>query len=400
MITVGSILKARVIGGGIAGSEAALQLASAGIQVELIEMRPVRKSPAHKTGLFAELVCSSSFGDCSPLSVQGRLKEELKEQGSFLIREALACGRTAGKVLEVDKRLFAERVSALIGQNKNIKLVNREALDIDSEICQIIAAGPMTSASLCESLAKLFGRENVFLFGRINPLIDKSSIGSETLFDGKRLYCPMSPKELLELHKILASGRALSLQPADETEDFMRKYPPVESLSIDDLCKRLALPKGFSGKACCAARLFPDPALPNTMHLEGFYGRLKAADQLRAIRSVPGLCRARLFSQGLIHRNTYINSPKLLAPTLQAKEFPKLFFAGQITGTDGYAEAVAGGLLAGKNAAHFLKGEELPVPEAETATGSLVRYISFKGHETFQPVRAHEGFSGKKNFPL
>jgi methylenetetrahydrofolate--tRNA-(uracil-5-)-methyltransferase len=394
-----------VIGAGLAGSEAAWQLANRGIHVRLYEMRPVKQTPAHHTDKFAELVCSNSLRANSLTNAVGVLKEEMRRLNSVIIQAADACAVPAGGALAVDRHEFAERVTNLVQGHPNVTVVREEVTDIPDGPT-IIATGPLTSQALSERLKELTGEEYLYFYDAAAPIIEKDSINMEKVYvksrydKGEAAYinCPMTEEEFDRFYEALISAETVPLKEF-EKEIYFEGCMPIEVMArrgkqtlLFGPMKPVGLEDPRTGKRPYAVvQLRQDNAAGTLYNIVGFQTHLKWGPQKEVIRLIPGLENAEIVRYGVMHRNTFINSPKLLRPTYQYKERDDLFFAGQMTGVEGYVESAASGLVAGINAARFVLGQELVVFPPETAIGSMAHYITSTDPKHFQPMNANFG---------
>jgi methylenetetrahydrofolate--tRNA-(uracil-5-)-methyltransferase len=394
-----------VIGAGLAGSEAAWQLANRGIHVRLYEMRPVKQTPAHHTDKFAELVCSNSLRANSLTNAVGVLKEEMRRLNSVIIQAADACAVPAGGALAVDRHEFAERVTNLVQGHPNVTVIREEVTDIPDGPT-IIATGPLTSQALSERLKELTGEEYLYFYDAAAPIVEKDSINMEKVYvksrydKGEAAYinCPMTEEEFDRFYEALISAETVPLKEF-EKEIYFEGCMPIEVMArrgkqtlLFGPMKPVGLEDPRTGKRPYAVvQLRQDNAAGTLYNIVGFQTHLKWGPQKEVIRLIPGLENAEIVRYGVMHRNTFINSPKLLRPTYQYKERDDLFFAGQMTGVEGYVESAASGLVAGINAARFVLGQELVVFPPETAIGSMAHYITSADPKHFQPMNANFG---------
>ena len=399
-------MEIKVIGAGLAGSEAALQLVKRGIRVKLYEMRPVKTTGAHKTDKFAEFVCSNSLGaaDCSNAS--GLLKKEMEILGGELIKIARECSVPAGNALAIDRELFSQTVTERIELEENIEIIREEITEIpDGNV--IIASGPLTSDSLSASIKDFTKNEHLHFFDAIAPIVEKDSIDFEKAFWASRydkgeasyINCPMNKEEYDRFYNILINAPKIELKEFEKNAKFFESCLPIEVLAsrgVDTLRFGPMKPVGLVDKRTgienhAVVQLRQDNSAKTLFNLVGFQTNLKWGAQKELLQSIPGLENVNIVRYGVMHRNTFINSPKLLNPSLQSRTRENLFFAGQITGTEGYTESIASGLLAGINAARYLKGEELIVLPQETMLGALTHYITDVNHDKFQPINSNWG---------
>jgi methylenetetrahydrofolate--tRNA-(uracil-5-)-methyltransferase len=394
-----------VIGAGLAGSEAAWQLANRGVQVRLYEMRPVKQTPAHHTDKFAELVCSNSLRANSLTNAVGVLKEEMRRLNSVIIKAADECSVPAGGALAVDRHEFAAKVTDLVKNHPNVTVINEEVTDIP-EGPTVIATGPLTSKALSDKLKELTGEEYLYFYDAAAPIVEKDSIDMEKVYfksrydKGEAAYinCPMTEEEFDRFYEALISAETVPLKEF-EKEIYFEGCMPIEVMAqrgkktlLFGPMKPVGLEDPRTGKRPFAVvQLRQDDAAGTLYNIVGFQTHLKWGAQKEVIRLIPGLENAEIVRYGVMHRNTFINSPKLLKPTYQYKDREDLFFAGQMTGVEGYVESAASGLVAGINAANLVLGKELVVFPPETAIGSMAHYITSANPKHFQPMNANFG---------
>ncbi|MEC2076990.1 FADH(2)-oxidizing methylenetetrahydrofolate--tRNA-(uracil(54)-C(5))-methyltransferase TrmFO [Metabacillus fastidiosus] len=394
-----------VIGAGLAGSEAAWQLAKRGIQVRLYEMRPVKQTPAHHTDKFAELVCSNSLRANTLTNAVGVLKEEMRMLDSVIIRSADDCAVPAGGALAVDRHEFADKVTDRVKNHPNVTVVNEEVTEIP-EGPTIIATGPLTSQSLSEQLKALTGEEYLYFYDAAAPIIEKESIDMDKVYLKSRydkgeaayLNCPMTEEEFDRFYEALIEAETVPLKEF-EKEIFFEGCMPIEVMAgrgkktmLFGPLKPVGLEDPKTGKRPHAVvQLRQDDAAGTLYNLVGFQTHLKWGPQKEVLSLIPGLENVEIVRYGVMHRNTFINSPNLLKPTYQYKGRENLFFAGQMTGVEGYVESAASGLVAGINAANLILGKELIEFPHETAIGSMSRYITTTNSKNFQPMNANFG---------
>lgn len=400
-------MKVAVIGAGLAGCEAALQLAKRGIDVDLYEMRPLKTTGAHKTEAPAEFVCSNSLGSIDPTNASGLLKKEMQMLGSFLIQEALGVSVPAGNALAIDREAFSNNVKSLIEENGHIHFIRKEITEIPTNIPTIIASGPLTSEALADNIQKFAGEEHLHFFDAIAPIIEKDSINFDIAFYASRydkgeasyINCPMNKEQYENFYNILINSPKIELKDFEKNANFFESCLPVEVLAsrgIDTLRYGPMKPVGLVDKRTgiqnyAVVQLRQDNLSATMYNLVGFQTNLKWGAQKELVHSIPGLENANILRYGVMHRNTFINSPKLLNATLQCRKRKDLFFAGQITGTEGYTESIATGMLAGINMANYLTETSLLELSGVTMLGALTRYISSKEHKNFQPVNSNWG---------
>ena len=390
-----------VIGGGLAGVEAAWQAANAGAHVRLYEMRPLKQTPAHRTDRLAEIVCSNSLKSDEPGTASYLLKEELRRAGSLVMTAAAATRVPAGAALAVDRQKFAEYVTEQIESHPQIEIVREEVSKIPNDSITIIATGPLTSDDLTFQIMKLTGDDQLYFYDAIAPIIAADSIDQSIAFRAARygkggddyLNCPLNEAEYAHFHEALTEANSVPLQRFEETRWF-EACLPIEELArrgVDTLrygpMKPVGLVDPRTGREPYAAvQLRQENLMADAYSMVGFQNHLRYGEQARVMRTIPGLERAEFLQFGQIHRNTYINSPKVLAATMQMREHPNIFFAGQITGVEGYVESVAMGWLAGQNGVRLLRNDELLVAPAGSAIGALARYVSNAETKNYQPV--------------
>lgn len=396
-----------VIGAGLAGSEAALQIARLGIPVRLYEMRPVSSTPAHKTDRFAELVCSNSFRSKELTRAAGVLKAELNVLGSYLLEAAFKTQVPAGSSLAVDRERFSSLVTSQINRNPLIEVVREEVREIPPERPLIIASGPLTSQELFNSLQNFIGDARLLhFFDAVSPLVYAESIDMEHAFFGSRygkggqdyINCPLTEEEFDRFHTALINADKHPLEIEHE-ERYFEACLPVEEMArrgretlLFGPMKPVGIIDPRTGRRPFAVvQLRKDDAAGNLYNIVGFQTNLRYSEQARVLRLIPALKKAEFARYGKMHLNTYIESPRLLNPALEARNYKGLFFAGQITGAEGYVEAIATGLLAGINAARMVLNRSLIVLPQDTLIGSLVRYLSLERDQEFQPMHASFG---------
>src|SRR5919108_5854337 len=413
-----------VIGGGLAGSEAAWQAAQRGLKVRLFEMRPRLQTGAHQTQAFAELVCSNSLGSNLPDRASGLLKNEVRMLGSMLLECAEAAALPAGGALAVDRELFARLVTERIESHPNIEIVREEVKEIPQTSC-IIASGPLTSPALSKSIAALSSEEHLFFFDAIAPVIHADSIDMNVAFrasrygtgeqdEGDYINCPFTKDEYYGFVEALRQAERIELRAFEEAiksgvkaGHFFEGCLPVEIIAergIDSLAFGPMRPVGLkdprTGKRPYAVvQLRQDNLAGSLYNLVGFQTNLKFPEQKRVLQLIPGLENAEFIRYGQMHRNTFIASPKLLRPTLQHRERDELFFAGQITGVEGYMGNIATGLLAGWNAARLYHNEEPITLPQTTMLGALCHYVTHADLKDFQPMKANFGILPPLDFP-
>ncbi|MED4081537.1 FADH(2)-oxidizing methylenetetrahydrofolate--tRNA-(uracil(54)-C(5))-methyltransferase TrmFO [Halalkalibacterium halodurans] len=394
-----------VIGAGLAGSEAAWQIAERGIAVHLYEMRPVKQTPAHHTDKFAELVCSNSLRGNSLTNAVGVLKEEMRRLNSVIIRSADRCSVPAGGALAVDRHEFAQAVTEAVREHPNVTVFTEEIQKIPDGPT-VIATGPLTSKALSEQLKQLTGEEYLYFYDAAAPIIETDSINMDKVYLKSRydkgeaayLNCPMTEEEFDRFYEALISAETVPLKEF-EKEVFFEGCMPVEVMAkrgkktlLFGPMKPVGLEDPKTGKRPYAVvQLRRDNHSGTLYNIVGFQTHLKWGPQKEVIQLIPGLENAEIVRYGVMHRNTFINSPNLLKPTYQYKKRKDLFFAGQITGVEGYVESAAAGLVAGLNAARLVQSKELVVFPDTTMLGSMANYITTANSKNFQPMNANFG---------
>jgi methylenetetrahydrofolate--tRNA-(uracil-5-)-methyltransferase len=390
-----------VIGGGLAGTEAAWQIARRGLDVRLLEMRPANNTPAHTTDRLGELVCSNSLKSDLPGTAPYLLKEELRRLDSLLLRIAEKVKVPAGHALAVDRDAFSRRLTEEIMGVPQIQVLREEVLELPTDGITIVASGPLTSESLSESISHFAGSQNLYFYDAISPIVDAGSLDRSRLFAASRygkggedyLNAYFSEEEYLRFYDALIHAESAPIRSFEKALYF-EGCLPVEELARreqDTLrfgpMKPVGLTDPRTGRwPYAAVQLRLENQMADSYNLVGFQNHLTFPEQKRVFRLIPGLENAEFLRFGQIHRNSYIHSPRLLDPTLQARTRPGLFFAGQICGVEGYIEAIATGLLAGINASRLAEGHELVVPPRSTACGSLVYYLASAEKKDFQPA--------------
>ena len=390
-----------VVGGGLAGAEAAWQAAQTGARVRLFEMRPALQTPAHRTENLAEIVCSNSFKTDEAGSAPYLLKEELRRGNSLAMRAADACRVPAGAALAVDRARFAEFITREIERHANIEIRREEFTKIAPEEITIVATGPLTSDALTREIMRWTGDDQLYFYDAIAPIVAADSIDMSIAFKAARygkggddyVNCPFDREQYETFYNELIGAKSVPLKRFEETRWF-ESCLPIEELArrgVDTLRFGCMKPKGLPLPATgrepyAAVQLRQENLMADAFSLVGFQNHLRYGEQERVLKLIPGLERAEFLQFGQIHRNTFINSPKILNETLQTRASPNLFFAGQITGVEGYVESVGTGWLAGLNAARLARGEDLISAPASGAIGALCRYVSNVETKNFQPV--------------
>lgn len=401
MVLKGSNFPINVIGGGLAGVEAAWQAARFGAEVRLYEMRPVATTPAHRTDKLAEIVCSNSLKSDEYGSAPFLLKEELR-RGNSLVMEAAAATRVpAGAALSVDRGKFAEFITERIEQHPAIEIVREEIKEIPSDGVSIIATGPLTSEVLTAEIMRFTGDDQLYFYDAIAPIVAADSIDMSIAFKAARygkggddyINCPMSEDEYAAFFNALVEAKSVPLKRFEETHWF-ESCLPIEEIGrrgVDTLrfgpMKPKGLPDPRTGRepyACVQLR--QENLMADAYGIVGFQNHLRYGEQERVLKLIPGLANAEFLQFGQIHRNTFINSPQILNETLETRRSPNIFFAGQITGVEGYVESVSTGWLAGVNAVRTLSNLPLLAAPQTSAMGALCRYVSSVTTKNFQPV--------------
>ncbi len=394
-----------VVGAGLAGSEAAWQIAESGVPVTLYEMRPVRRTPAHHTDRFAELVCSNSLRANGLTNAVGVLKEEMRIMNSLIMSCADRNAVPAGGALAVDREGFSGDVTSTLREHPLIDVKTGEVTDIPEGIA-VIATGPLTSPELSDAIKRLSGEEYFYFYDAAAPIVEKDSIDINKVFLASRygkgeaayLNCPMNEEEFDRFYEALIHAETAPLKEF-EKEIYFEGCMPIEVMArrgkqtvLFGPMKPVGLTDPRTGKQPHAVvQLRQDNSAGTLFNLVGFQTHLKWGEQKRVFSLIPGLENAEIVRYGVMHRNTFINSPKLLRPTYQLQSRDELFFAGQMTGVEGYVESAASGLIAGLNAARFARGSEPLIFPEDTALGSMARYITTADFRHFQPMNANFG---------
>jgi methylenetetrahydrofolate--tRNA-(uracil-5-)-methyltransferase len=400
------VSKVTIIGAGLAGSEAAWQVAEAGFDVELYEMRPHVMSPAHHTDQFAELVCSNSLRGAAVENAVGLLKEEMRQLNSLILKAADFSKIPAGGALAVDRDAFSTYITDTLKNHPRVKVVYGEVTESPQEAPLIIASGPLTSPTLSEAIGKITGNEYLYFYDAAAPIVVGESLDMEKIYRASRygkgdddyLNCPMNKEEYEHFWTELTNAETTPVKNFEKAI-FFEGCMPVEEMAsrgMDTLrfgpLKPVGLENPITGNRPYAViQLRQDNFAATLFNIVGFQTHLKWSEQERVFRLIPGLENAEFVRLGVMHRNTFINSPKVLCPTLQMIENKNVFFAGQITGVEGYVESAASGLVAGRNAARLLAGKETVVFPGNTAHGALCQYITNADSKHFQPMNINFG---------
>jgi methylenetetrahydrofolate--tRNA-(uracil-5-)-methyltransferase len=400
------VAKVTIIGAGLAGSEAAWQAAQAGVDVDLFEMRPVKMTPAHHTSQFSELVCSNSLRAAGLENAAGLLKEEMRRMKSLVIEAADANKVPAGGALAVDRHQFSEFITQRLTNHPRIRLFHEEVTKIPVTEPLVIASGPLTSAALSEAIGKLSGYDYLYFYDAAAPIVTGESLNMDIIYRASRygkgdddyLNCPMSKEQYENFWRELTAAETAPVKEFEKTI-FFEGCMPVEEMAargIDTLrfgpLKPVGLAHPLTGEIPYAVvQLRQDNSAGTLYNIVGFQTHLKWPEQERVFRLIPGMEKAEFVRLGVMHRNTFINSPQILKPSLQTCSNDQILFAGQITGVEGYIESAATGLIAGINVAHIAKGEEVLVLPPETAHGALCHYITHADPKHFQPMNINFG---------
>jgi len=396
-----------VIGGGLAGSEAAWQLARAGVPVRLVEMRPVRPTLAHHTDKLAELVCSNSLGSRTEGTAAALLKAEMRLMDSLVMRAAEQAAVPAGGALAVDRDVFSEAIMAELLAHPHVELVREEQVALDPEAPTLIATGPLTSEALSAELSRHVGHAHLHFYDAAAPILVKDSLDMAVVFpqarydkgDGVYLNCPMDRDQYLAFHEALVGAEGAVLHLGETERNFFESCLPVEVLGrrgVDTLrfgpMKPVGLTDPRTGRRPYAVvQLRQDNVVGDLYNMVGFQTQLKWGEQTRVFRMIPGMERAEFVRMGVMHRNTYLASPAFLAPTLQWRDRPQWFVAGCLVGVEGYSESAASGALAGLNLARVLRGQDPIVLPRTSMLGALMHYVTHADPARFQPMNSNWG---------
>jgi methylenetetrahydrofolate--tRNA-(uracil-5-)-methyltransferase len=399
------LARIQILGGGLAGCEAAWQIARAGLHCTLYEMRPARSTAAHKTDWLAELVCSNSLKSESENSAPWLLKEELRRLDSLLLRVAQETRVPAGHALTVDREVFAQAVSRAIEENPLIELRREEVTSITADAIAIVATGPLTSGALAEEIARITGTERLFFYDSISPIVEADTIDLSIAFRASRygksldgtddyLNCPFDREQYEKFLDALLAAEPVPAHIAEDQTPFFEACLPIEEIARRGRetlrfgpMKPMGLVDPRTGRRPYAVvQLRQENLRADSYNLVGFQNHMRFPEQARVFRLIPGLDKAEFLRYGQIHRNTYINAPALLSPTLQLRRRPEVFFAGQISGVEGYVESIATGLVAGRNAVEFAAAQEIHAFPRDTAIGSLCTYVSGADARNYQPA--------------
>jgi methylenetetrahydrofolate--tRNA-(uracil-5-)-methyltransferase len=394
-----------VIGGGLAGSEAAWQAARRDVQVRIYEMKPRKFSPAHQSPLLGELVCSNSLRADSRENAVGLLKEEMRRLGSLIMTAADATRVPAGKALAVDREAFAAHISRALAQEPRVSIIREEVSTLDLDRTTVVATGPLTSEPLAAALGALSGQEHLHFYDAIAPIVATDSLDMGKVFRASRygagedyLNCPLSEEEYAAFYQALTTAEQVPLKPFEEPRYF-EGCLPIEVMAARGYLTLVYGPMkpvglmdpGTGRQPFAVVQLRAENREGTLYNLVGFQTKLKYGEQQRVFRLLPGLKQAEFVRLGSIHRNTFLHSPGLLAGSLNFLNHPQLFLAGQISGVEGYVESAAMGLLAGLNAARQAAGQPLVTPPRATALGALVYHLTNTATKDFQPMNVNFG---------
>lgn len=408
-----------ILGGGLAGTEAAFQLIRRGIRVKLYEMRPRTETGAHRTDLLGELVCSNSMGSNLPDRASGLLKEEMRALSSYILDVAYKYRVPAGQALAVDRDAFAREITRFIKGHSLVEFINEEITEFPDDGIVIVASGPLTSPGLAATLKKRLGADQLHFFDAIAPVVTAESVDMTYAFKGNRysdgedggdyVNCPMSKDEYEAFVKALLEAERI---PLPEFEKQAKKAlfsgcQPIEEIAASGPeslrfgpMKPMGLVNPKTGhRPWAVVQLRQDNLLGSMYNLVGFQTNLKHSEQERILRMIPGLATGQFVRFGQMHKNLYLHSPKILTSTMQIKDQPNWYLAGQICGVEGYTESAATGLLAGLNAARIALGKQPVSPPPESIMGALIRYITFEGHKHFAPMNANFGLFDNQPVP-
>lgn len=399
-------MQVKIIGAGLAGCEAALWLADRGVQVELYEQKPAKYSPAHKSAGFAELICSNSLKAERPDSASGLLKIEMKMMGSHLLDAAETARVAAGGALAVDRDVFSTAVTEMVENHPNITVRREEVTALDESAPVLVASGPLTEGALAQAVAALTGDHRLSFYDAVAPIVTAESLDYDKVFAASRygrgeadyLNCPFNKEEYEAFHAALIAAERAPLHDFDGDLTVYEGCMPIEVMAArgaDTIRFGPLRPVGLRDprtghRPWAAVQLRAENTARTLYNLVGFQTNLKWGEQKRVFSMIPGLEHAEFVRYGVMHRNTFLESPKVLAKQQFLKEHPNVFFAGQITGFEGYMESAACGLLAARNLYARLEGRELPPPPADTMCGALVQYLTTE-NKNFQPMGANMG---------
>ena len=396
----------RVIGAGLAGSEAAYQLAKRGYQVELVEMRPVKMTPAHVSENFAELVCSNSFRSDAITNAVGLLKEEMRLLDSLILQEGDLNRLPAGSALAVDRVAFSQAVTAKLQSMDSITMIKKEIETLEDDLPTIIATGPLTSDAFSSYLGEFLGQSELYFYDAIAPIVSVEGINFDIAYRKSRydkgdgqdyINCPMTKDEFTAFYQAIVAAEEAPMREFEDVKVF-EGCMPVEEMARRGVktmlfgpLKPVGLEKPDGSRPYAVVQLRQDNAAGSLYNLVGFQTRLKWGDQKRIIQMIPGLENVEIVRYGVMHRNTFLKSPLVINKHFQSKQRPSLFFAGQISGVEGYVESAASGLYAALNMIQYLENKPLLDLSAETVMGSMANYIATANPAHFQPMNANFG---------
>lgn len=400
-----------VIGGGLAGAEAAFQLAQLGVKVKLYEMRPHVDAKAHHTDQLAELVCSNSLKSNRKDNAAGLLKEEMRALGSLIIQVADQVSLPAGQALSVDREVFAQTITRTIQAHPLIEIINEECTKIDPDQVTIIASGPLTSGKLSQEIKNLLGEDQLYFYDAAAPLLDASTINRDIVYAKSRydkgeadyLNCPFTKEQFDLFYQELVDAERAELKEFEKEVHF-EACMPIEVMAkrgpktlLFGPLKPVGLEREDGKRPYAVVQLRQDNGEASVYNMVGFQTNLKFKEQLRVFRLIPGLENMTIYRYGVMHRNTFLCSPLHLDATLQTRKYPNLFFSGQICGVEGYIESASSGIIAAINAYRLLMGKELVEVPLTTVLGSLLYYISHAAPKHFQPMNANYGIVNAQN---
>lgn len=402
----------RIIGAGLAGSEAAYQLAKRGYEVELVEMRPLKMTPAHVSENFAELVCSNSFRSDDPTNAVGLLKQEMRMLDSLIMKTGEAHRLPAGSALAVDRVGFSEHVTEVLKSMPNIKIVHEEVTDLDNEGVTLIATGPLTSDALSQSIKEYFGQDDLYFYDAVAPIVSADNIDFSIAYRKSRydkgdgqdyINCPMNKDEFDAFYRAIVAAEIAPMRSFEDVKVF-EGCMPVETMAHRGMktmlfgpLKPVGLERPDGTRPYAVVQLRQDNAAGSLYNLVGFQTRLKWGEQKKIIQMIPGLQNVEIVRYGVMHRNTFLKSPLLLNEHYQSQKHPSLFFAGQISGVEGYIESAASGLFAALNMIQYIEGKPLIKLSAETVMGAMAHYVSHANPDQFQPMNANFGLVANRS---
>lgn len=398
-----NIKKVKIIGAGLAGCECALFLANNNIEVELYEMKPLKKSPAHKSENYAELVCSNSLKSIDTNTASGLLKKELELLDCNLLKIAKKCCVEAGSALAVDRELFSSEVTKLINQNKNITVISKCVENLDDDCITVIATGPLTDEKLYANLSKMLGEQNCYFYDAIAPIIETESIDMNIAFWGNRydkggqqgdyLNLPLNKEEYFAFYNELICANRVELKDFEKVFESCMAIETLAKRGKDALRFGPMKPVGFNiePRPYAVVQLRKENDIGSSVNIVGFQTNLTFPEQKRVFSMLPGLKNARFLRYGQMHRNSYINAPLCLTPYSNLKNNPNIFIAGQLSGVEGYMESIASGLYVGYNILRLLKKLDNDILSEKTCLGAIINYITTASEKNFQPMNANYG---------